>query len=443
VRNIISKVDKDSIGEEVGIEAGDKLLLINDTEVKDIIDYKYLIVDEDVVITIEKADGEIWDIEIEKEFGEDIGLEFKEGIMDKPMSCHNKCIFCFIDQLPKGMRETLYFKDDDSRLSFLQGNFITLTNMKDDDIDRIIRYRISPINVSVHTTNPELRREMLNNRFAGELMEKLKKLADAGITINTQIVLCPEINNGEELVRTINDLYSLYPAVRNVAAVPIGITKFREGLKELKVYDKESANSEIETVNKLQEQFYKEIGEPFIRLSDEFYILAEKTIPEKEFYSEFEQLEDGIGVIRMFRDNIEDAVDSLKDNICGHFTIPTGVSAYKEIQEAALKIMKKNPKVRIDVVKIINNYFGETITVTGLITGTDLINQLKGKDVGTLIMSNVMFRKGYELGDYEDNIMLDNYTIGDIQNTLGTTVKITDYTGEDLIEIINENSQEE
>ncbi|ADL51605.1 DUF512 domain-containing protein [Clostridium cellulovorans] len=443
MRNIISKVDKDSIGEEVGIEAGDKLLLINDTEVKDIIDYKYLIVDEDVVITIEKADGEIWDIEIEKEFGEDIGLEFKEGIMDKPMSCHNKCIFCFIDQLPKGMRETLYFKDDDSRLSFLQGNFITLTNMKDDDIDRIIRYRISPINVSVHTTNPELRREMLNNRFAGELMEKLKKLADAGITINTQIVLCPEINNGEELVRTINDLYSLYPAVRNVAAVPIGITKFREGLKELKVYDKESANSEIETVNKLQEQFYKEIGEPFIRLSDEFYILAEKTIPEKEFYSEFEQLEDGIGVIRMFRDNIEDAVDSLKDNICGHFTIPTGVSAYKEIQEAALKIMKKSPKVRIDVVKIINNYFGETITVTGLITGTDLINQLKGKDVGTLIMSNVMFRKGYELGDYEDNIMLDNYTIGDIQNTLGTTVKITDYTGEDLIEIINENSQEE
>ena len=233
MKNIITKVISNGIAEEVGIEVNDVLLSINDNKINDIIDYKFLSADEEIILEVEKTDGEIWEIEIEKEYGEDLGIEFGGGIMDKAKSCSNKCIFCFIDQLPKGMRETLYFKDDDSRLSFLQGNFVTLTNMKDEDIDRIIKYHISPINVSVHTTNPELRVQMLNNKFAGNVFDRMKRLADAGIIMNAQIVSVPGINNGDELKRTIKDLYTLYPSVSDVAVVPIGITKFRQGLKHL------------------------------------------------------------------------------------------------------------------------------------------------------------------------------------------------------------------
>src|SRR3712207_4459303 len=237
MKNLISKVKPNSIAEEVGIEAGDFLISIDDTEIKDVIDYKFLTTDEELVITIEKSNGEIWDIEIEKDYDEEIGIEFQKSIMDGARSCMNKCIFCFIDQMPKGMRKTLYFKDDDSRLSFLQGNFVTLTNLKDEDIDRIIRYKISPINVSVHTTNPELRKQMLNNRFAGNIYERLKKLVESGIMVNCQIVLCPDINDGEELIRTIEDLYELNFGIENVAVVPVGVTKYRQGLYKLKLYE--------------------------------------------------------------------------------------------------------------------------------------------------------------------------------------------------------------
>lgn len=395
------------------------------------------------MLEIEKPSGEIWEIEIEKEYGEDIGIEFGGGIMDKAKSCSNKCIFCFIDQLPKGMRETLYFKDDDSRLSFLQGNFVTLTNMKDEDIDRIIKYHISPINISVHTTNSDLRVEMLNNRFAGNVLERMQRLADAGIKMNAQIVCVPGINNGNELKRTIEDLYKLYPEVSDVAVVPIGITKFRQGLKHVNTYTKEQSIEEINNIKELQDIYIKETGKPFVRLSDEFYLVAGKEIPNEEFYDDYHQIEDGIGMVRCFRDAIDSTLDDLSSNMKGSFSIVTGALAYDELLEASNKIKERNPNIQLDVYKIINNYFGETITVAGLLTGTDIINQMKGIiNTKYLIMSNNMFRKGYELSDSNEQIMLDDIKIKDIESALDVKVIVVDYTGEDLIEKLNEACEE-
>jgi putative radical SAM enzyme (TIGR03279 family) len=439
MRNIITKVVSDGIAEEIGIEVNDVLLSIDGTEIKDIIDYKFLSADEEIVLEIEKPNGEVWEIEVEKEYGEDLGVEFGGGIMDKAKSCSNKCIFCFIDQLPKGMRETLYFKDDDSRLSFLQGNFVTLTNMKDEDIDRIIQYHISPINVSVHTTNPELRVQMLNNRFAGNVFERMKRLADAGIVMNAQIVSVPGINNGEELKKTISDLYTLYPQISDVAVVPIGITKFRQGLKHVDTYTKEQSMEEIESVKKLQHIYMKEVGKPFVRLSDEFYLVAEKPIPNQEFYDDYHQIEDGIGMVRCFRDAIDNTLEDLDSDTCGSFSIVTGELAYVELLEASAKIKKKNSKIQLNVYKIKNNYFGETITVAGLLTGTDIIDQMKDIiNSKYLILSNNMFRKGYELADSDEQIMLDDMKIKDIESALNVKVIVVDYTGEDLIEKLNQ-----
>lgn len=443
MKNVIKEVLPDSIAEEVGIEVNDVLISINDNIIDDIIDYRFLSADEEIVLQIEKPNGEIWDIEIEKDYGEELGIEFGGGIMDKAKSCSNKCMFCFIDQLPKGMRDTLYFKDDDSRLSFLQGNFVTLTNMKEEDIDRIIRYRISPINISVHTTNPELRVRMLKNRFAGNVLERMQRLSDEGIQMHAQIVCIPDVNDGEELKRTIEDLYKLYPQVNNVAVVPIGITKFREGLEKVNTFTKEGSKYTIDMVKELQSKFYNEVGEPFVRLSDEFYIVAGEEIPDAEFYNGFTQIEDGVGVTRCFRDAIESDLDILDLNKKGSYTMITGDLAYDEVKSAAEKIVKKNPKIHIDVFKIINNFFGNTITVNGLLTGGDIIEQLKGKiRTPYLFMADNMFRRGYELAP-QDSIMLDDLTIDDIEKALDVKVIVCDYTGEDLISLINEYNQEE
>ena len=443
MKNVIKEVLPDSIAEEVGIEVNDVLISINDNIIDDIIDYRFLSADEEIVLQIEKPNGEIWDIEIEKDYGEELGIEFGGGIMDKAKSCSNKCMFCFIDQLPKGMRDTLYFKDDDSRLSFLQGNFVTLTNMKEEDIDRIIRYRISPINISVHTTNPELRVRMLKNRFAGNVLERMQRLSDEGIQMHAQIVCIPDVNDGEELKRTIEDLYKLYPQVNNVAVVPIGITKFREGLEKVNTFTKEGSKYTIDMVKELQSKFYNEVGEPFVRLSDEFYIVAGEEIPDAEFYNGFTQIEDGVGVTRCFRDAIESDLDILDLNKKGSYTMITGALAYDEVKSAAEKIVKKNPKIHIDVFKIINNFFGDTITVNGLLTGGDIIEQLKGKiRTPYLFMADNMFRRGYELAP-QDSIMLDDLTIDDIEKALDVKVIVCDYTGEDLISLINEYNQEE
>lgn len=443
MKNKITSVLPSSLGEELGIEVGDYLISINGTEVKDIIDYKFLITDEYIEVEVEKNHGEIWILEADKDIQEDLGVEFENSIMDKAKSCSNKCIFCFIDQLPKGMRNTLYFKDDDSRLSFLQGNFVTLTNLKEEDIDRIINYRISPINVSVHTTNPELRVQMLNNRFAGNIYDRLKRLAEADIEINAQIVVVPGVNNGEELKRTVEDLYKLYPSVQNVAAVPIGVTKFREGLRHLEIYNRDSARKEVKDLETLQEKYIKEIGSPFIRLSDEFYVIADIDLPEEGFYGDYEQLEDGIGMITLFRKYIKDSLGDL-NNGKGSFSLATGVSAFNELYWAGELIKEKNPKIQFDVYKIKNKFFGETITVAGLLTGKDIIEQLKGIiKTDYLIMSSNMFRKGYELSNSKEQIMLDDITIQEIEESLNIKVIVVDYTGEDLIYKINETIQED
>lgn len=438
MKNEISKIESGSIAEELGVEVGDGIVSINGSEVNDILDYRFLMSDDYVVIEIKKAGtGEIWELEVEKDYDEKFGVEFKEGIMDKARSCTNNCIFCFIDQLPKGMRKSLYFKDDDSRLSFLQGNFVTLTNLKDKDIDRIIDYKISPINVSVHTTNPELRVKMLHNRFAGNVMEKMEKLAKGGINMNCQIVACKGVNSGEELKKTVLDLYKLYPMVNNVAVVPVGVTKCREGLFKLNTYDCESSKREIQMIGDLQKKFFQEIDMPFVRLSDEFYVMAKKEIPDMKFYGNFSQLEDGIGMIRTFRNNIENTVKDLELDKRGSFTMVTGFSAYDEIKKAAEKIRKANKNISIDVVMILNKYFGETITVAGLLTATDIIGKLKGKNVGEyLIVPRNMLKS-------DTNIFLDDLTTDDLEKKLNTKVLVCDYTGEDLIKIINGHLKEE
>jgi len=444
MKNQIAKILPGSIAEEIELEVGDRLISINGNAVIDIIDYKFLITDELLTIEIEKVDGEICEIEFEKDYDEDLGIQFVDAILDRPKSCHNKCIFCFIDQLPGGMRDTLYFKDDDSRLSFFQGNFVTLTNMKDEDIDRIIRYNISPINVSVHTTDVELRKIMLNNKFAGNVYDRLKKLAKAGIKINCQVVSCPGINNGPELIKTIKDLYKLYPNIENLAVVPVGITKFRKGLFNLKLYDKKTATNEIESVKELQEKYMSEIDSPFIRLSDEFYVVAGIDVPGEKFYDGYSQLEDGIGMIRLLRSVIDEDISKLKPNNKGSFTFVTGHSAYAEILKIAQIITKCNNKIKIDVREITNDFFGETITVAGLLTGNDIIKQMTGEKLGEFLMipSN-MLRSGYELGNNDEQVFLDNVTISDLEKSLSTKVLICDYSGEDLIHIINQNSQEE
>ena len=443
MKNVITSVMPDSIAEEVGIEENDILLSVNGEKIVDIIDYRFLTNDEEIVLEIQKPNGEIWDYEIEKEYGEELGLEFGGGIMDKAKRCSNKCMFCFIDQNPSGMRESLYFKDDDSRLSFLQGNFVTLTNMKEEDIDRIIRYRISPINISVHTTNPELRVKMLSNRFAGAVYDRMKRLAEAGIEMHCQVVLIPEVNNGEELKKTITELYALHPAVANVAVVPIGITRYREGLVKVKTFNNETAKKELDMIMEFQKKFIKEINDPFVRFSDEFYLVAGVDVPDESFYNGYEQIEDGIGMIRCFREAINYTSKDLKKNIKGTFSIPTGVLAFNEISSGMKKLMKVNPNIKIDTYKIINNFFGETITVAGLLTGSDIIEQLKGKiNSEYLIMPNNMFRKGYELGPAE-YIMLDDTKIEDIEKELGVKVLVCDHTGEDIVSIINYACQEE
>jgi putative radical SAM enzyme (TIGR03279 family) len=359
--NIITVVEKDSIGEELGLECGDTLVSINGQAIRDVIDYKYLIADEYIEILVRKKDGEEWLFEVEKEYDEDIGIEFEKPIMDGAKRCANKCIFCFIDQLPPGMRETLYFKDDDSRLSFLQGNFITMTNMSQNDIDRIIRYRISPLNISVHTTDPELRIRMLGNKRAGNILDILKRLVKNGISINCQIVLCRDVNDKDILRKTINDLYLLSPGIRNVAVVPVGISRYRDNLYPLKPFDRESASEVVELIEELQHKIRKAAREIFVRAADEFYIMAGKPLPGPEHYGDYEQLEDGVGMVTNFLENVRNSLKKLDlEEYRGGFSVVTGVSASKylkgvrylkalsEIIEPSILIMKNANTVDSD-----------------------------------------------------------------------------------------------
>ena len=306
--HIVKNIVGGSIADELGIEPGDRLLSINGNEIEDIFDYQFYSEDEELLLLIEKPDGEQWELEIEKDADEELGMEFGAGLMDEYRSCRNKCMFCFIDQMPEGMRDTLYFKDDDSRLSFLQGNYVTLTNMSDHDIDRITRYHLEPINISFHTTNPELRCKMLHNRFAGDICEKIQKLYDAGIGMNGQIVLCRGINDGKELDRTIEKLSEWIPLFGSLSVVPVGLTRYREGLYPLEPFKKEDALQVIRQVESWQKKILQTTGSHFVHCSDEWYILAEKELPEQERYDGYPQLENGVGMLRLLCCQIKKAL---------------------------------------------------------------------------------------------------------------------------------------
>ncbi len=426
--HLIKSVKKGSIAEEMEIEAGDVLLEINGEEMEDVFDYHYAINDEYIEMLVKKPDGEEWLLEIDKELDEDLGIEFENGLMDNYKSCTNKCIFCFIDQMPKGMRETLYFKDDDSRLSFLQGNYITLTNMSDKDIDRIIKYHLCPINISVQTTNPKLRCKMLNNRFAGEALKKLDRLSEACIEMNGQVVLCKGVNDGEELRHTIEDLSKYLPHMRSVSVVPAGLTKYREGLYPLEMFSSEEAGEVIDMIESYQKGFYERYGLHFIHASDEWYINAGRDFPEEERYDGYIQLENGVGMMRLLKDEFLEAIKETKsDDRKHHISLATGYLAYNLIKELADMTMEKFPNIKIDVYKIRNDFFGETITVSGLITGQDIIAQLKGRNLGeVLLLPNNILRSG-------EDIFLDDMYLTEVEKALQVPVNIVKSSGKDLL----------
>lgn len=429
----IKDIKPNSIADEMGIEKGDKLISINGKDIEDILEYKFLTCDEALVIEIEKADGEIWELDIEKDYDEDLGFIF-DGIIDKQKTCCNKCIFCFIDQLPKGMRNTLYFKDDDTRLSFLQGNFVTLTNLKDEDIDKIIRYRISPINISIHTTDLELRKKMLNNKNAVNVMKYLDKLKDGGIEMKGQIVLCPGINDGSQLGCTVKDLYKYYPQLSCLAAVPVGLTKYREGLYPLIGYDKIKALKVISQIEKIQEILYSSIGTKFIFLSDEFYVLASKELPSYDSYEGFPQLENGVGLIRLFQYEVNKSLEMQLPKRIGYkkAAIVTGEYATPYLKEAADAIMNRLPNTELETLCISNDFFGDSVKVAGLVVGKDIITQLKNKITckNVLIPDNMLKR--------DEKVFLDDLTVDDIEKALGIRITVCKQDGSDLVKNVLE-----
>ena len=429
--HIVSDTVPGSIAEELGIRPGDKLLAIDGHEIEDIFDYQFYVEDEDIVLLIEKPDGEQWELEIEKEADEDLGIEFGQGLMDEYRSCYNKCIFCFIDQMPKGMRDTLYFKDDDSRLSFLQGNYVTLTNMSSHDIERIIRYRLEPINISFQTTNPELRCRMLHNRFAGEALKKVDMLYQGGIEMNGQIVLCKGVNDGDELERSIRDLTSYLPLLKSVSVVPVGLTKFRSGLYPLDPFTKEDAREVLDVIHRWQEKIYQEYGIHFIHAGDEWYLLAEEDVPEEERYDGYLQLENGVGMLRLLFNEFAEGYDALTgDDRRDELSIATGKLAYPYLCKMAENITEKFPGVRIHVYCIRNDFFGERITVSGLITGQDLMAQLKERELGRRLLIPCNMLKT------DEDVFLDDFTVEQVSGALQVPIDIVKSSGQDLIDSI-------
>ncbi len=428
--NLISKVVEDSLAWKMGIEEGDILLKVNHEEIEDIIEYMFLISEEFLELEIRKKNGSIKVISINKEYDEDLGLEFQNPIIDKTKSCKNNCIFCFVDQLPPNMRKTLYFKDDDSRLSFLQGNFVTLTNMTDEDIDKIIRFRISPINVSIHTTDPTLRVKMLKNKKSGNVYERLKKLANAGIEINGQIVLCPNVNDNKNLDKTIKDLANLYPNISSLAIVPVGITKFRDGLYPLESFNKDQSKIVVKQVKEWQKKLLKDLGTRFAFLSDEFYVLSDEDMPDYEDYEGFPQLENGVGLIREFEHNFTNTLKDISEKKCINsktISIVTGKSAEKFIKEVCRQIQRKFNCINFNVYSLENIFFGKTITVSGLLTGSDIINGLKDKELGDVVLiPDSMLKK-------EEDIFLDDFSVEDVSQILNVPLVVCPVDGSEFV----------
>lgn len=465
----IARVLPGSIAEELELEPGDVLLSVNGHEIEDIFDYQYFTNEEYLTVLVRRPDGEEWELEIEKEFEEDLGIEFENSLMDDYRSCRNKCVFCFIDQMPPGMRDTLYFKDDDSRLSFLQGNYVTLTNMSDHDIDRIIQYHLGPINISFHTTNPELRCRMLHNRFAGEVFPKIRRLADAGIELNGQIVLCRGINDGEELERSIRDMTAYLPSLRSVSVVPVGLSKYRDGLYPLEPFEPGDAGQVIDQIEAWQRRLYPEHGIHFVHASDEWYLLAGHPLPEEERYDGYPQLENGVGMLRLLHEEVcraldeEGAFSAEKSSTEGkHLSGECGVAGDLRIQAAAgapegdegeaprtvsiatgrlaapfirklgALVTERHPQLAVQVFEITNEFFGESITVSGLITAQDLIRQLKGKALGSrLLLPCNMLRSG-------EQVFLDDLTVADVETALQIEIRIVESGGYDFVRALTE-----
>jgi len=431
VQHIVRSVEKGSIAWEMEIESGDELCSINGQVITDVFDYHFLVNDEYLEIVIKKPNQEEWQLEIEKDAEEDLGIIFENNFMDEYRSCSNRCIFCFIDQMPPGMRDTLYFKDDDSRLSFLQGNYVTMTNLSDEDLDRIIRYHLSPINISFHTTNPRLRCEMLHNRFAGDIFMKVKKLCDAGIEMNGQIVLCKGVNDQDELERSISDLTAYLPYLRSISVVPVGLTKYREGLYPMQEFNCEDAKAVIQQVHQWQECLYEKWGVHFVHCSDEWYILAGVDLPAEAMYDDYLQLENGVGMLRLLENEIAEALKKLPGDQRNHkISIATGKLAYQFLKKYITIIQEKFPQIEVNVYPIENYFFGTQITVSGLITGKDLLEQLKGKDLGScLLLPCNMLRAG-------ESVFLDDITIEQIGQTFHLPVRIVAESGADFLNAV-------
>lgn len=431
----IKRVQPDSIAEELGVGPGDVLLSVNGHEIEDVFDYRYFINEEYLTVAIRKPDGEEWELEIEKEYEEGLGIEFADALMDSYKSCRNKCIFCFIDQMPKGMRDTLYFKDDDSRLSFLQGNYVTLTNMKEHDLERIIAYRMGPINISVQSTDPVLRCKMLNNRFAGEALQKIDRLYEAGIPMNGQIVLCKGVNDGEALKKSIQDLMAYMPVMESVSVVPVGLSKYREGLYPLEPFTQEDAREVLAVIHRCQQACMERCGLHFIHASDEWYLLAGQELPQEDSYDGYLQLENGVGMLRLLREEFAQALaaaDAVARPDTGHkhaqtVSIATGVLAAPILQELAADFMEVFPQAKVQVIPVVNHFFGEMITVSGLLTGQDIISQLKGRDLGDrLLLPCNLLRSG-------EKVLLDDVTVDEIENALQIKINIVESSGQDLV----------
>ena len=431
---LIKDVVKGSIAEEMNIEAGDMLLSINGEDIIDILDYKFQIFDEEITVLIEKSDGEEWELEIEKDDNEDLGLVFEEQLIEPARRCANKCIFCFMDQLPDKVRETLIFKDDDFRLSFMTGNYVTLTNSGYKDLDRIIKYHLSPINISVHATDGDVRKMMLNNKNADRILDYITYLTEHDIEVNAQIVLCRDINDGQVLDKTIEDLSKFFPKLLCVAIVPVGLTKYRSNLYPLKPFERDSASKVIEQVEKWQKKFKKEYGSNIVYVADEFYVQAEKEIPSYEFYEDFPQLEDGIGMLAYFNKKFDDEYKKIKKcKMNKTVSIATGKSAYKFILEKSKLLEKKVEGLKINVYQIENNFFGPLITVTGLLTGGDILNQLKSKELGdTLFIAQNMLKD-------DENVFLDDMKLEELEKNLGIKIEVTSCDGSDFIKMILHN----
>ena len=431
--HVVKSIVPGSIADEMGIESGDRLLSINGNVIEDIFDYQFYSEDEEIQLLVEKANGEQWELEIEKDADEQLGMEFGPGLMDEYRSCRNKCMFCFIDQMPEGMRDTLYFKDDDSRLSFLQGNYVTLTNMSDHDIERIIRYRLEPINISFQTTNPELRCKMLHNRFAGDALKKVDQLYHGGIEMNGQIVLCKGVNDGAELERSIRDLTGYLPLLKSVSVVPVGLTRFREGLYPLEPFTKKEAEEVLSVIHRWQKKIYEEYGVHFIHGGDEWYLLAEQEIPEEERYDGYLQLENGVGMLRLLMNEFEEAYRHAQgDDRRRNVSVATGRLAWPYLEKMAQKLEEKYPNVGIKVYPIRNDFFGERITVSGLVTAQDIMAQLENKDLGECLLIPCNMLKA------DEDIFLDDYTVSQVAAALQVPIVIVKSSGQDLIDAILE-----